>query len=87
MGDVLLKTAEASLARCIAYPSEAARVAYTLWIAHAHRLDAWDSTPRIAFLSPEPGSGRSRALDAVNTSSAYVPRWRLLAWTIRPTPL
>ena len=26
-------------------------------------MDFWDSTPRIAFLSPEPGSGKSRALE------------------------
>ena len=84
-GDVLLKSVEAFLSRFIAYPSEAARVAHTLWIAHTHRMDAWDSTPRIAFLSPEPGSGKSRALEvtellvprpvhAVNTSSAYLFR-------------
>jgi hypothetical protein len=48
-------------------------------------MDAWDSTPRIAFLSPEAGSGKSRALEvtellvprpvhAVNTTSAYLFR-------------
>ena len=56
-----------------------------LWIAHAHRMDLWESPPRIAFLSPEPGSGKSRALEvteplvpmpvhAVNTSPAYLFR-------------
>lgn len=38
-----------------------------LWDAHAHLLDAFDSTPRLAFLSPEPGSGKSRALEIVET--------------------
>lgn len=49
------------------FPSQAAYVAVTLWDAHAHLLDAFDSTPRLAFLSPEPGSGKSRALEIVET--------------------
>jgi hypothetical protein len=39
----------------------------TLWDAHAHLLDCFDSTPRLAFLSPELGSGKSRALEIVET--------------------
>jgi hypothetical protein len=48
-------------------------------------MDRWESTPRLAFLSPEPGSGKSRALEAteplvprpvntVNVSPAYLFR-------------
>jgi len=48
-------------------------------------MDDWDSTPRIAFLSPEPGSGKSRCLEisahfvpncveAVNVTPAYLFR-------------
>lgn len=48
-------------------------------------MDAWESTPRIAFLSPEPGSGKSRSLEvsellvprpveAVNVTPAYLFR-------------
>jgi len=84
-GTDLLDDVEAFLARFVAYPSEHARVAHVLWVAHTHRMDAWDSTPRIAFLSPEPGSGKSRALEvsellvprpvhAVNTTPAYLFR-------------
>src|SRR5215207_294288 len=80
-----LDEVEAFLGRFVAYPSEAARIAHTLWIAHTHFMDCWESTPRIAFLSPEPGSGKSRALEvteplvprpvhAVNTSPAYLFR-------------
>ncbi len=50
-----LDEVERYLRRFVAYPSEHARVAHTLWIAHTHQLDLFDSTPRIAFLSPEPG--------------------------------
>src|SRR5215212_11762470 len=80
-----LDEVEAFLGRFVAYPSEAARIAHTLWIAHTHFMDCWESTPRIAFLSPEPGSGKSRALEvteplvprpvhAVNTTPAYLFR-------------
>lgn len=73
------------LGRFVAYPSPEAHVAHTLWCAHAHGMDRWDSTPRIAFLSPEPGSGKTRALEvtellvprpvlAVNVSPAYLFR-------------
>jgi hypothetical protein len=51
------------LGRFVAYPSKDARVAHVLWIAHAHLMDCWDTTPRLTFLSPEPGSGKSRALE------------------------
>jgi hypothetical protein len=46
-------------------------VAHTLWIGHAWFMDEWESTPRIAFLSPEPGSGKSRALEV---TEPLVPR-------------
>ncbi len=84
-GSQLLAEVEAFLTRFVAYPSESARIAHVLWIAHTHRMEAWESTPRIAFLSPEPGSGKSRALEvtellvprpvhAVNTTPAYLFR-------------
>lgn len=73
------------LQRFVSYPSEHTHVAHSLWIAHAHLMDAWDSTPRIAFISPEPGSGKTRALEvtellvprpveAVNVTPAYLFR-------------
>lgn len=51
------------LERFIAYPTVEHRTAHTLWIAHTHLMDCWDTTPRIAFLSPEPSSGKTRALE------------------------
>src|SRR5215217_24022 len=84
-GAELLDEVHAFLGRFVAYPSEAAHVAHTLWVAHCYFVDTWESTPRIAFLSPEPGSGKSRALEvteplvprpvhAVNTTPAYLFR-------------
>ena len=84
-GAELLTDVYAFLGRFVAYPSDHAHVAHTLWIVHAHAMEAWDSTPRIAFLSPEPGSGKTRALEvseilvpnpveAVNVTPAYLFR-------------
>ncbi|MFG3296075.1 DUF3631 domain-containing protein [Streptomyces sp. NPDC048179] len=66
-GAALLNDVEAFHRRFNVFPTEAAYVAVTLWDAHAHLLDCFDSTPRLAFLSPEPGSGKSRALEIVET--------------------
>ena len=84
-GAALFDAEEAYLKRFIAFPSEAARIAHVLWIVHTHLMDRWDSTPRIAFLSPEPGSGKSRCLEvteplvprpvlSINTTPAYLFR-------------
>lgn len=35
----------AFLGRFVAYPSDHARVAHCLWVAHTHLMDAWESTP------------------------------------------
>jgi hypothetical protein len=66
-GAALLDEVEAFHRRFNVFPTEAAFVAVTLWDAHAHLLDCFDSTPRLAFLSPEPGSGKTRALEIVET--------------------
>lgn len=84
-GAQVLDAVQAFLSRFVAYPSQHALVAHVLWILHCWLMDAWESTPRIAFLSPEPGSGKSRALEvteplvprpvhAVNTTPAYLFR-------------
>jgi Protein of unknown function (DUF3631) len=84
-GNRLLDDVQAYLGRFVAYPSPEAQVAHTLWVAHTHLMPAWVSTPRIAFLSPEPGSGKTRALEvmeplvpapimALNVSAAYLFR-------------
>ncbi|MFE4061154.1 DUF3631 domain-containing protein [Streptomyces sp. NPDC059096] len=70
-GAALLNEVEAFHRRFNIFPTEDAYVAVALWDAHAHLLDCFDSTPRLAFLSPEPGSGKSRALEIVET---LVPR-------------
>jgi hypothetical protein len=84
-GDKMLTAVYDFLGRFVAYPSEHAHVAHSLWIVHTHLMDKWESTPRLAFLSAEPASGKTRALEAtellvphavsaVNVSPAYLFR-------------
>lgn len=84
-GYEILDQVEAFVRRFVAFPSEDGLVAAVLWIAHTWAMESWENTPRIAFLSPEPGSGKSRALEvmellvpnpvhAVNVTPAYLFR-------------
>jgi hypothetical protein len=84
-GAELLDETYAFLGRFVAYPSEDAQIAHALWVFHAHLMQVWDSTPRLAALSPEPGSGKTRLLEvtellvpnpveSVNVSPAYLFR-------------
>lgn len=65
-GGLLLSEVYEFLGRFVAYPSEHAHVAHALWIIHTHLMDAWDSTPRLAFLSAEPASGKTRAIEVTS---------------------
>jgi hypothetical protein len=84
-GQAVLRKVYDFLGRFVAYPCEHSRTAHALWIVHSHFMDVWESTPRIAFLSAEPSSGKTRALEvtellvprpvvAVNVSPAYLFR-------------
>jgi hypothetical protein len=58
-----LDLVENFLRRFVAYPSDHALVAHTLWIAHTHLMECWETSPRLAFMSAEKESGKTRALD------------------------
>lgn len=84
-GQAVLGKVYEYLGRYVVYPSVHACVAHAIWIMHTHLMNRWDSTPRIAFLSVEKASGKSRALEAteslvpspvtaVNVSPAYLFR-------------
>jgi Protein of unknown function (DUF3631) len=84
-GERVLNQVYDLLGRFVSYPDEESQVAHTLWCVHAHLMHLWTSTPRLAFLSAEPASGKSRALEitsllvpnavlAVNMSPAYLFR-------------
>lgn len=80
----LFQKVERFLGRFVCYPSEHAHVAHVLWVAHAHCMDAWESTPRLAALSPEPESGKTRLLETTSrqsTSRLHISLERLEAKT------
>jgi hypothetical protein len=54
------------LRRFCAFPRAAELDAVTLWAAHAHMVDCFHTTPRLALLSPEPGSGKTRVLEILD---------------------
>lgn len=69
-GNELLGYVRAFLARYAVFPSEAALDAVTLWVAAAHARDpkgkiVFEYTGRLMFLSSDPDSGKSRALNLV----------------------
>jgi hypothetical protein len=64
-GAELLSDVRAFIGRFVAFPSPAALDAVTLWAAHAHLFDMVDNSPRLALLSPEPGSGKTRTLEVL----------------------
>jgi len=70
-GAELLDDVEDFLRRFVAFPSEAAAVAVVLWAVHAHAVTSFESSPRLALLSPEPGSGKTRTLEVLEL---LVPR-------------
>ena len=85
LGERVADGVHSFLGRFVAYPTEHAHIAHTLWIMHTHLMDVWDATPRLAFLSAEPASGKTRALEVtellvpnpiqtVNVSPAYLFR-------------
>lgn len=64
-GDEILNTIDDFLARYIAFPNDESRAAVALWIVHCHAVASFESTPRLALLSPEKGSGKTRTLEVL----------------------
>lgn len=81
----ILDELDVLFASYVAFASVSARHAVVLWAAHCHVVAAFESTPRLAVLSPEKGSGKTRVLEvlglvvptpihAVNMSAAALYR-------------
>jgi hypothetical protein len=62
----LLSDVRTFIGRFCAFPDEHALVAVTLWAAHAHIVEHFHTTPRLALLSPEVGSGKTRVLEILD---------------------
>src|SRR5690606_7985564 len=65
LGAALLDDVREFVGRFCVLPSEHALVTVTLWIAHTHMARHFHTTPRLALLSPEPGSGKTRVLEVL----------------------
>jgi len=72
----LLTDLEAFMSRFVAFPSPHYPPAVAAWVLHAHTIDAWESTPRLAILSAEKQSGKTRLLEVLDL---VVPDSRRLA--------
>ena len=64
-GARILNAVRDTLTTYVAFPSSACADAVTLWAAHTHAVDGFDSTPRLCLLSPEPQCGKSRTLEVL----------------------
>lgn len=63
--DVILSDLSALICRYVALPSDEAATAVALWIAHTWTIDAFETTPRLAIISPALGSGKTRLLEVL----------------------
>jgi hypothetical protein len=64
-GHAVLDDVAAFLSTYVVFPSLEARDAVALWAAHAHAPGAAESTPRLALLSAEKQSGKTRCLETL----------------------
>lgn len=65
-GSDLLDASKTFISRFCAFPDEHSLVAVTLWAAHTHMASHFYSTPRLALISPEPSSGKTRVLEVLD---------------------
>jgi hypothetical protein len=64
-GERLLDHIHDFLTRFVSFPNPESADAVAAWVVHTWALDAFDTTPRLAALSPEPGSGKTRLQEAL----------------------
>ena len=69
-GARVLDDVEAFVRRFCVLPGEHCYVAVTLWAAHTRFIHLFETTPRLACLSPEPGSGKTRVLEVLDVLCA-----------------
>jgi Protein of unknown function (DUF3631) len=62
-GAALLDDVHAFLTRYVIFPGSHTAVAAALWAAYTHLVAKFESTPRLALLSPEKQCGKSRVLE------------------------
>jgi hypothetical protein len=62
----LLDETRGFIGKFCVFSSAACLDAVTLWAVHAHMIQHFHTTPRLAMLSPEPGSGKTRVLEVLD---------------------
>jgi len=65
-GAGLLNDIRSFVRRFCVFPDEHCLTAVTLWAAHAHMVEEFHTTPRLAVLSPEASSGKTRVLEVLD---------------------
>ena len=68
-GAELLDQLRAALVRYVAFPSDEAADAVTLWVAATHAQSAWEHAPRLVAVSPEKRCGKSRLMDVAEATA------------------
>lgn len=69
-GAQVLDAIEVFVRRFCVLPGEHCYIAVALWAAHTHFISRLETTPRLACLSPEPGSGKTRVLEVLDVLCA-----------------
>jgi hypothetical protein len=65
-GAALLSDVKEFIRQFCVFPDEHCLVAVTLWVAHAHMIEHFHTTPRLNLNSPEAGSGKTRVLEVLD---------------------
>ena len=71
IGCEVLDLIDAFFARFLTLAQQHYRHTIVLWAAHTWFMDAWNHTPRLLFISPEAGCGKTTAMDVIEQ---FVPR-------------
>jgi hypothetical protein len=66
-GAELLDVVRDFIARFVVLPGEHCLDAVSLWVAHAHMIGHFHTTPRLAVVGPEPETGKTRLLEVIDT--------------------
>jgi len=65
-GDELVNDTRSFIERFCVFPDDHCLTAVTLWAVHAHMVEHFHTTPRLALLSPDPASGKTRVLEVLD---------------------
>lgn len=65
-GGQLLEQVRTFIRRFCVLPDDHCLTAVTLWVAHAHIVQSFHTTPRLILSSPEAGSGKTRVLEILD---------------------